>query len=519
MAGSFTRVGALRAAAVMTLSTYVTVGLGLVVSAVLARSLGPEDYGRYAYMLWLVGLLVSIGNNGFPSVATRQISELKGAGDLSSAASVYSWLKKWQTLSLVATALVFAACMPFIEPIGWSEHVALLTVVCILCFLPKAFFFFHTSVAKGHGAFWIEANGNMVLSVAYTLGVVVLATLHGSLLANLWWFAAVSAAHMGVMVFMLRRSDIQGSREPLQPDLKERVGVHLRWTSLQVFIASLSNRTVETYLLARLIGPAEVGYFAIATNLVRGGIELVSSSLTTILMPSLAHARGAGGVAHVNMIMQDALRYFGFLGALMAGMGWLLAEPGVALLYGTRYSDVAHTVQIMAVVSGAFLIENPFTSALATLDNHRFRTFMSTLFFALSAGFAFALVPSHGILGAVAANGLTRLVTFLLCAFWVRRELALQLPWGDGLRTLTATGLSMALALGLRWLIDGALMQWASGLVYAVALTMTTLLFGLWKPKDIHLLLKITQRFPAIGKLLGPLLRKLPPQTDSHTPS
>jgi len=43
MSRSFTRVGALRAAAVMTLSTYVTVALGLVVSAILARSLGPDD--------------------------------------------------------------------------------------------------------------------------------------------------------------------------------------------------------------------------------------------------------------------------------------------------------------------------------------------------------------------------------------------------------------------------------------------------------------------------------------------
>lgn len=503
----------------MTLSTYVTVGLGLVVSAVLARSLGPDDYGRYAYMLWLVGLLVAVGNHGFPNVATRQISELKGAGEAASAASLYSWLKKWQTVSLLAVAAVFAACMPFIEPIGWSEHVTLLTVLCILCFLPKAFFFFHTSVAKGHGAFWIEASGNMVLSIVYTLGVLVLAAMHGSLLANLWWFAAVSGAHMVVMMLMLRRSDIRGTREALEPDLKARVAVHLRWTSLQVFVAALSNRTVETYLLARLIGPAEVGYFAIATNLVRGGIELVSSSLTTILMPSLAHARGAGGVAQVNMIMQDTLRYFGFLGAMMAGLGWLLADPGVALLYGSRYGAVAHTVQVMAVLSGFFLVETPFTSALATLDDHRFRTFLSVLFFGLSAGLALALVPPYGIMGAVAANGLTRMTTFLLCAVWVKRELSLQVPWRDALRTVVAVALSMGVALGLRWLVDGVWMQWASGLLYALLLTVSTLLLGLWKPKDIHLLLKITQRFPAVGKLLGPVLRKLPPPNGPHTSS
>jgi len=467
----------------------------------------------------LVGILVALGNHGLPIVATRQIPELIGAGDISPAASLYSWLGKWQTVSLLVLAVVFAAGVGFIEPIGWSEHFVTFTAICIICFLPKAYFLFHTSVAKGHGAFWVEANANMILSIVYTLGVVAVAALGGSLLTNLWWFAGVSAAHLVLMKFMLRRTDIKGTKEPLSPELKSRVTVHLRWASIQVFVAALSNRTIEVYLLARLIGPAEVGYFAIATNLVRGGIELVSSSLTTILMPSLAHARGSGGREQVNVIICDTLRYFGFLGGLTAGLGWLLAEPGVSLLYGPRYELVAHTVQIMAVFSGFFLIETPFSAALATLDDHRFRTFLTLLFFGLSACLALTLVPRYGLLGAVAANGMTRFTTFLLCSLWVKRSLALKLPWLDAMRTLTAVTLAMALALLMRWLIDGVIMQWVSGLVYAVALTAMTLMLGLWKPKDIHLLLKITQRFPVIGKLLGPLLRKPPSQTDSHTSS
>jgi len=508
MAGAFTRVGALRAAAVMTLSTYVTVALGLVVSAILARSLGPDDYGRYAYLLWLVGLLVTIGNHGLPISATRHISELKGAGQEAEASSLYSWLKRWQWTSLLATASVFAACMPFVEPIGWSGHSLLFTALCILCFVPKAFFFFHTSVAKGHGAFWIEASGNMLMSIAYTVGVALLAWFHASLMANLWWFAAISMAHMVVMVLMLRKSEIRGSTCPLPTDLRARTQMHLRWTSLQVFVAALSNRTVETYLLGRLIGPAEVGYFAIATNLVRGGIELVSSSLTTILMPSLAHARGSGGVAQVNVIMQDTLRYFAVLGALMAGLGWLLAEPGVSLLYGHRYGAVAQAVQLMSLISGVLLIEAPFSSVLATLDDHRFKTGLSVLYFALSAAFALLLVPSHGITGAIAANGLTRLTTFLLCAVWVRRSLGLSMPWMDGGRVLMSAAGAMTLAGGLVHAVGGVPIQWLAGFVFATAFMGLTLFTGVWKPKDIQLLAKITQRFPALARFTAPLLAR-----------
>ncbi|WP_338439540.1 lipopolysaccharide biosynthesis protein [uncultured Aquabacterium sp.] len=514
MAGAFTRVGALRAAAAMTLSTYVTVALGLVVSAILARSLGPDDYGRYAYLLWLVGLLVTIGNHGFPISATRHISELKGAGQDTEAASLYSWLKKWQWTSLLAIAVIFAVCMPFVEPIGWSGHSLLFTALCILCFVPKAFFFFHTSVAKGHGAFWIEASGNMLMSILYTIGVAVLAWSQASLMANLWWFAAISVAHLLTMVVMLRKSEIRGSSIPLPPDLRARVQVHMRWTSLQVFVAALSNRTVETYLLGRLIGPAEVGYFAIATNLVRGGIELVSSSLTTILMPSLAHARGAGGVTQVNAIMQDTLRYFAVLGGLTAGLGWLLAEPGVDLLYGHRYGTVAHAVQVMSVISGFFLIEAPFSSVLATLDDHRFKTGLSVLYFGLSAAFALLLVPEHGIMGAIAANGLTRTVTFLLCAVWVKRRLGLVIPWMDAGRALISVAGAMALASGLIYLVGGMLAHWLAGLVYVIGFICMTLLTGLWRPKDIHLLIKLTQRFPAVAKLLAPILSRMPQVAD-----
>lgn len=519
MASAFTRVGALRAAAAITASTYVTVALGLVVSTILARSLGPDDYGRYAYLLWLVGLLVTIGNHGLPIAATRHIPEFKGADHEADAASLYSWLKKWQWVSLVVTAAIFAASIAFFEPIGWSSHRMLFAVLCVLCFIPKAFFYFHTSVAKGHGAFWIEAFGNTLMSVIYTLGVATLAWFHASLNTNLWWFAGISMAHMLTMTLMLRRSEIRGSSAPLAPEVRARVQVHLRWTSLQVFVAALSNRTVETYLLGRLIGPAEVGYFAIATNLVRGGIELVSSSLTTILMPSLAHARGAGGAAQVNLIVQDTLRYFTFLGGMTAGLGWLLAEPGVDLLYGHRYSTVAHAVQWMSVISGIFLIETPFSSVLATLDDHRFRTSLSFLYFGLSAAFAILLVPPYGIMGAIAANAVTRLCTFLMCSIWVTRRQQLTIPWMDMVRALLAIAGSMALAIGLNHLVGGTLIQWLAGLLYAVSLPCLMFFTGVWKPKDIELLLKVTQRLPTLAKWLAPLLKRMPESATSKSSS
>ncbi len=104
------------------------------------------------------------------------------------------------------------------------------------------------------------------------------------------------------------------------------------------FVAALSNKSVETLLLNRFAGAEAVGFFTIGASLTRGGVELLSSGLTTILMPTMAHAFGAGGIERVNRIASNAMRYYQFVGLLLAGVGVFWAEPVIAVMYGARYA-------------------------------------------------------------------------------------------------------------------------------------------------------------------------------------
>ena len=71
----FGRGAAIRAALQMTGSTYVIYATGLLVSALIARSVGPADFGRYSYLVWLAGVLIMVGNNGLTTSAIRFVSE------------------------------------------------------------------------------------------------------------------------------------------------------------------------------------------------------------------------------------------------------------------------------------------------------------------------------------------------------------------------------------------------------------------------------------------------------------
>lgn len=500
MSGSFTRMAAVKAAAIMTLSTYVTIALGLVVSAVIARSLGPHDYGRYAYLLWFTGLLISFGNHGVPVTATRYISELLGRQELSTAQSLHRWLLRVQWASVVVVGVLFAGSLVVSQPIGWEGQVGFFAAICLICFIPKSVYQLGASVAKGYGAFWIEAWGNMIVSVVYTLGVLVLGYMKASLVANLWWFAGVSLTHVFIMLPLLRKAKIETSAAPMPTEWLVKIRGHLGWTSLQVFVAAMSNRTFEIYLLSHLIGPAEVGFFSIAVALTRGGVELLSSSLATVLMPALAHSKGSGGLEQVRRVVGDATRYFLFLGVFLAGVGVLLAAPAIHLMYGTQYESVVLVLQLMVLVSGLLLVENPFSSLLLIIDDQRIRTALSISFFLLSALTAFALVPSFGMVGAVAANAISRTVISGITAVLVSRRVEFTPPWRD-LSRIAMAGAWAAVGAGCLLAISSHMaVQVLAGAVFAIILMWLSVRLDVWKAHDVRLLLMILERKP---KLFG----------------
>ena len=504
----FSRVAAVKAAALMATSTYVTVALGLVVSALIARSLGPEDYGRYAYLLWLSGLLIVLGVNGLGVSAIRFISESLGKGLPETAKNIHGWLRRRQWLSAAGIAIVFALIFPWVKPAGWEGQTGLLMAVVIVSVSAKTIYLFDVSVAKGHGIFSVEAWSTMIMSLIYTSGVAVMAFMYVSLTAYLIFFATVSAGHLAVIWPMMRRLEIQPSHEPCDAALLSRIKNNWAWTVVQVVVATLSNKTIETFLLNSLIGPAEVGYFAIATNLTRGAVELVSSSLTTLLMPAMAHAYGAGGIRQVNSILSDALRYSMFLGLMIAGLGTLWAAMGVGLMYGAKYTPVVHVLQVMVLIGGLTLTEGAFGAVLSTTDNQRVRAYVALLSVGVSAAAALILVPQYGLMGAVIAHAITRLTLLTVMTGFITRLLHLTLPWRELARLCASAGLAACAAGIVVWIDPHVLMQFAAGVIYVLVFTIATVLFKGWRGKDARLLISLAGRKPLLTGRWIPALER-----------
>lgn len=489
-------------------SIYVTYAIGLLISIMVARSLGPDDFGRYSYVIWMAGILISFSNNALTLTVIRFVSESLGRRSPESARSVHGRLLRAQWACLTLSGLLFVGLSPFFAPDGWEGHLSGFVAVALLAGLAKALYLFDASVAKGYGRFDVEARTTVAMSFVSLVLVLVLLYHDAPLMGYLVAFTIVSIGHPIMTARMLRKGGLIPSRAPLDPELSLRMRRHFSWTLLLVLAYTLSNKSIETYLLNATVGPAEVGFFAIAAALSRGGIDLLSSGLMTVLMPIMAHAFGEGGVDRANAIMASALRYCFFLGLLLIGVGMLASEAAVALMYGEQYSAVVMPLRVMILVGGLILGESAFNALLSTTDNQRLRVVFSCMSIIVAVVFAFLLVPRYGLVGAVASYAISQLLVFVAMAIGITKMMHLKLEWAELFRLLVAAILAGALAMSLVLAVPGMWTELAASVVFALAFVAGTIFLRAWRSADVAHVVDFLARYPFLhDRLAGALGR------------
>jgi len=498
LANSFGRVAAAKAAALMTGSTYIAYGLGIIVSALIARDLGPADYGRYAYVVWMSGVLVVIACAAFNTTAIRFISECTGRDETAQARAVHHRIRSKLWIGIAATAAGFVVMTLVDPPAGWSGMVGWFVAATLASFCIKAAYLFDTSVAKGWGRFMVEAYSMMSITLLNAIGVGVLTLLHSGLEAYLAMFALTSLAYFAAAVWLLRRAGVSAAAGEIAPALSAQMRRHSLWTLVLGVSSVLGSRSFETYLLGRGFGSADVGFFAIATSLVRGATDIFTVGLSTVLMPAMAQAIGRQDHARVNLILSEATRYFVFIGLLLAGTGYLWAHPIIMFMYGHKYDAVVPIFRLLLLVGAVTLSEGAFGALLTTTDRQTVRAAIALGSIGISAATAFTLVPRFGLDGAVASAAVSRLLYFAILVVVIARVWKVGWPVARIARLALSAAIALALALPASLLLGNPWVDAIDGCIYGAAFLVLSVRLGAWSAEDATMALRLLERIPRI---------------------
>lgn len=509
MSKNFGSAAAARSALVVTATTYTSYAVWLLVNMVAARILGPHDYGQYAFLVWLSGTLTLLFTNGLTISAIQFVSDAHGRDDEPGARSVHHLLWTWFLASLVGFSLLFLLASPWLQPAGWQHSAWAFSFAALIAAVAKSDYTMGASFSKGYGHFEIDPRTINLISVAALVGLLGLVLAKAELNAYITFFVVLSIGYSIIVRFLMRRAGIAPVAGTVEPALLRRIRSHHLWTALLFLLLALSNKSVETLFLNAYVGSEAVGWFTIAAAMTRGGVDLLSSGLNSVLLPMMSHALGSHDVLRAGRIMTDAMRYLFFLGIVLAGVGVLWAAPAITTIYGEGYSPAIIGLQVMMLVGALTMPEAATSAYLMTTDRQWLRVGLAASAWIITLAAAALFVPEFGFVGAIAAHAISRSIIFAVSIVFVARTSSIKLPYADFARALAAGAVGIALAAGVLLVSSNLVAQFVAGAVYGLGCIGGSVLFGVWTTRDVGLFAQIAAKLPWLSRLFDGLKRRV----------
>lgn len=489
----------LRNAGISSLGTYTEYALGLVAGVWIARALGPRDYGSYAFVIWMCGLLIAASNNALPMSTIKFIAEARGGADASLPGLIARrmlWLQRLGSLAVLGGFLSWAAYMP---PADWAERRWLIVGLVCAAVFAKSTFAMLVAIAKGYEQFGPEAIAVVVAGILNVLLVLWVDSRGGGIVTYIAIYVVLSAALLLIVTLIAKRRRIYpGAGSPRLPeDLNRRMTRHLALTGGLVVLSSLSARAVETMLL-KATAPLEiVGFFALSGTLTKGAVDFLASGLSATLLPAMARAYGRGSHSGLDRLLPDSVRLFSALGFAIAALGSVVSPGLVDLLFGSRYAGAVVAVQVSLVAGGIGLLSAPINAYQTTADRQAQRVVITGSVLAINGIAALLLVPEFGLEGALWSLLITSVSNVAISVVALRRTSVVRLPYGACGRLALSALLAWGGAIGATELVRFRFEFVIGGLVFIVLYAAISIMVGCWSRADFQLAASLLERMGA----------------------
>lgn len=386
-------------AASQTFSTQVLIFLiGFGSSIILARVLGPEGRGAFALLVTILSVITTFGNLGL------HISNVYyGASDHSSVANLTQNSLTIAVLMgiILVTGGIGLSYVPAINNFLEANLIAQPMLWIVLGLVPFSLLSSYlASILLGCGHIhrynWANVGQPafqlvfLVLFLAVfqqglvgSIAAYMLATL-GSTAIAIYWVRQLAPVKLGLERGLLRKSLIYG--------VKANIG----------HIAQFLNYRLDMFLVAYFLGPAAVGFYAIAVGLAEK-LWMIPSAIGTVLFPRVS----AVGESKANALTPGVTRHATFLVTLLALGLASLAHPLIVGVYGAAFAPSVLPFLFLLPGVVSLSVGKILANDLAGRGKPEYWTIGAWGSLGMTLVLDLALIPRWGLVGAAIASSLS----------------------------------------------------------------------------------------------------------------
>jgi O-antigen/teichoic acid export membrane protein len=477
MAAEDTRSRAIRDVVRQLVGRAFNLALGIVVTSVVARTLGDSGFGEWSSLLVVAQIAAYLSDLGLEQVGVqRAAAEPEREAEWIGATVALRGLVSVPATLISVVAVLLIADRPEMGVTGVALSATILlsgpnTVRALLQLRLRN----DLNVAV-----------TTFLSVVWAAAAIAVSILGGGLIAlAVAFLVAEVAATVLQVVLGLRAGHIRllGSRHLWRP--LARVGLPIAVAGVLV----LAYARIDQILVLEINGARAAGlYAAVYRILEQLGFFPLTVSMTLLPLVSAAHPVDPLRVRRLFQVTTDYLA-MGSLPAL--GFALVAAEPVITLIFGQEFADAAPALPILM---GAFvMICFGYLSGNMVVVLNLQRRFLinAVIGLVLNVTLNLVLLPRYGFIAAAWATLATEIVVVGLTWRVVLRALGFRPSGGRLVRVVVAAAAMSLAVLGLRQLGAGAVV-----LILAAAMTYPPLLIAL-RALDLQELRELRAAGPA----------------------
>lgn len=313
---------------------------------VLARLLKPEDFGVFAMITVVTGLLDSFSDMGI-SAAVISYRDIRD-NELSSLFLLNIFIG-------IGLCLLLVAASPFVVFYYKEPRIYLYLWILSLNFIITSPATLFNVLMKKHMQFKILSKINIAATIAYAVGAIVYAFL----------FRSIMSFVVGTLMQSLTSTvlNIYHGKKIWKPGK-----VIIKYTYLKRFLSfglfqigerviNRLNRNIDYLIIGRFLGAEVLGYYFMAYNLMLKPIRKINPIITSVAFPALSEIQEDN--VQLKRYFLKMTRYIIYVMAPIFLIMFLLAEPVILVLYGSAWLAAAPVLAIFALLGILYSIGNP----------------------------------------------------------------------------------------------------------------------------------------------------------------
>lgn len=365
----------------------------LAAGLVVARALGPSNFGTLSLAIAIASFVAMIAALGLEQIATRE---------LVSAAAPHRTLAllrhlRWTGALLGGAVLLAVALLPQVRALGAN---GLLLVLALLPLAQVGDLSEWRLIAVGQGR--RVAIAMLLVSPLAALFRVMLALGGFGVAAFAWMLVAEWALKSCVLTWMSQVLPAESSNANSAPPREMLALLRESMPLLLAGIAVFTYMRIDQFMIAAMLGPVQVGLYSAVVTLAELPL-VVPALLLRAALPTLTR-RSLEGPGTRDRMLTYLMGASFYLHLVIACVIAVLAEPLVVLLYGEPYRAAADAFRLQ-VLSAPLVALGVLSSAWLVLERKTAHAFRRTILGAIAnIALNLVLIPKWGIVGASVAT-------------------------------------------------------------------------------------------------------------------